>query len=163
MPPARKNKAVVNGVKKGKKVEETRSSPPPEDDTGAGEDSPGGDDSSPAQKKAKKRPAARTKKETKPAADRGDRRAVKAPERYVAPNLAAPTPAKKARGGGGGQYPVGAIRGIRQTGKKLEFLVKWDGYPEGSNNWEPESNVRTCSEHIKKFLDVVSRVTGSFE
>jgi len=158
MPPARKNKAVVNGVKKTKK-EEDRSTPVPDDVPE--DESPAAEE--PPVKKAKKRPAKPAKREVKPSVDRGgDRRAVKAPQRYEAP-VVAPTSSKRPKtSGGGGQFPVQAIRGIRQTGKKLEFYVKWEGYPETSNNWEPESNVRSCSEHIKKFLDEVTRTTNNY-
>jgi len=159
MPPARKNKTVVNGVKKvAKKADEGRSSPQP-DEVIEDDESPAAEE--PPAKKVKKVPAKATKREVKPSVDRGDRRAVKAPERYVAP-VVAPVPSKRSKNSGGGQYPVQAIRGIKYSGKKLEFLVKWEGYNEKDNNWEPESNVRACSEHIKKFLDEVTQATDNY-
>ena len=32
---------------------------------------------------------------------------------------------------------------------QLEYLVKWVGYPENQNTWEPKSNLTHCPELIQ--------------
>jgi hypothetical protein len=34
---------------------------------------------------------------------------------------------------------------------KIEYLVKWEGYPEWENSWEPVSNLKRCKEAISFF------------
>ena len=44
------------------------------------------------------------------------------------------------------QFNVEAIRGVKGTFKRLtslQFQVKWEGYPESENTWEPWSNLRS--------------------
>jgi hypothetical protein len=91
-------------------------------------------------------------------------RVRKAPERYEARNPP-PGPAnKRAKTGPGNskEFPVEAIRGIKKEGGSYSFLVKWEGYAEKSNNWEPEANVRQCKANITKFLDQVSKHVNTF-
>jgi hypothetical protein len=39
------------------------------------------------------------------------------------------------------QYEVEAIRARRQRNNKLQYLIKWKGYPESDNTWKPVGNV----------------------
>src|SRR5712672_1075819 len=43
------------------------------------------------------------------------------------------------------QYKVEAIRSHRRHGKwrQLQYLVKWLGYPESDNTWEPAGHLQT--------------------
>src|SRR5712671_537976 len=47
--------------------------------------------------------------------------------------------------GGGEQYEVEAIRSHRRQGRgrQLQYLVKWLGYPESDNTWEPAGHLQT--------------------
>lgn len=49
-------------------------------------------------------------------------------------------------------YAVEHVRKHRRRRKKLEFLIKWKGYPESSNSWEPSNFVTTLAkqEYLKK-------------
>jgi hypothetical protein len=38
-------------------------------------------------------------------------------------------------------YEVEAVIDARKKGKGMEYLIKWKGYDEGKNTWEPEVNV----------------------
>jgi hypothetical protein len=40
------------------------------------------------------------------------------------------------------QYKVEAIRSHRRNRCKLQYLIKWKGYPESDNTWEPVDNVQ---------------------
>ena len=34
---------------------------------------------------------------------------------------------------------------------KVWFLVKWEGYDEGSNTWEPQENLNNAEEAVAEF------------
>jgi hypothetical protein len=40
------------------------------------------------------------------------------------------------------QYEVKAIRSHQCNRRKLQYLIKWKGYPESDNTWEPVDNVQ---------------------
>ena len=44
--------------------------------------------------------------------------------------------------GGEEQYKVKVIRAHWQRNRKLQYLIKWKGYPESDNTWEPVENVQ---------------------
>ncbi|KAK0669318.1 hypothetical protein QBC41DRAFT_364796 [Cercophora samala] len=50
-------------------------------------------------------------------------------------------------------YEVEAIRdsGIDDKTKAHKFLVKWKGYPESENTWEPKSNLKGAEELVREF------------
>ncbi|GLJ22225.1 hypothetical protein SUGI_0417770 [Cryptomeria japonica] len=52
---------------------------------------------------------------------------------------------------GEGFYEVETIRKKRIRKGKVEYLVKWQGWPESSNTWEPYRNVRSCIDIIQEF------------
>ena len=35
---------------------------------------------------------------------------------------------------------------------KVEYLIKWEGYPDSENTWEPQANL-DCPDIIKKYED----------
>src|SRR6266851_7300937 len=42
------------------------------------------------------------------------------------------------------EYEVEAIRAHRYQRCKLQYLIKWKGYPESDNTWEPAGNVQAA-------------------
>jgi hypothetical protein len=56
------------------------------------------------------------------------------------------------------EFEVEDLRGYREFGRRdfqqnrfyQEWLVKWKGYPESENTWEPESNLQNCQQLLKK-------------
>ena len=56
------------------------------------------------------------------------------------------------------EFEVEALVGYREIGRDefrdnhfaQEWLVKWKGYPESENTWEPERNLRNCQQLLKE-------------
>ena len=49
------------------------------------------------------------------------------------------------------EYEVGHIRDIRKMGHTLKALVRWKGYGEGNDTWEPLKNLDHASEALADF------------
>lgn len=50
------------------------------------------------------------------------------------------------------EYEVEKIVDTRTTTSgQQEYLVKWEGYPESENTWEPTENLNHCSEKLQTF------------
>ena len=39
----------------------------------------------------------------------------------------------------------------RKRGGTVEYLVKWKGYDEDEQSWEPEENLKNCQKEIAAF------------
>jgi len=48
------------------------------------------------------------------------------------------------------EYEVEEILDKRKHYRKIQYLVKWKGYPLSESSWEPESNIN-CPELLKEF------------
>ena len=53
--------------------------------------------------------------------------------------------------GGALEYEVETILDSRLCHGKLEYLVKWEGYPSEDNTWEPEGNLTNALPFIQEF------------
>jgi RNase H-like domain found in reverse transcriptase/Reverse transcriptase (RNA-dependent DNA polymerase)/Integrase zinc binding domain/Chromo (CHRromatin Organisation MOdifier) domain len=49
------------------------------------------------------------------------------------------------------QYEVETVLDSRMRRGKLQYLVKWVGYPREENSWEPEENLSDASERVSEF------------
>ena len=49
------------------------------------------------------------------------------------------------------EYKVEAILDSRKKGRYIEYLVKWKGYSDAENSWEPHGNVRHAKEEVENF------------
>ena len=49
------------------------------------------------------------------------------------------------------EYEVEQVLNSRLKQEKLEYLVKWSGYTDDYNTWEPESNLDNSKEVINDF------------
>jgi len=48
-------------------------------------------------------------------------------------------------------FTAEAIVGHKKHKNKEHYLIKWKGYPNSENTWEPKENLLTCQELIKEF------------
>ena len=51
------------------------------------------------------------------------------------------------------EYIVEEILDSRLRRNKLDFLVKWEGYTDENNSWEPETNCRNAPRAIRDFYN----------
>ena len=50
------------------------------------------------------------------------------------------------------EYEVERIIGMKGSGHGRHFLVKWSGYPDSDNTWEPKRNLSNAKEKLTEFL-----------
>eukprot|EP00257_Ricinus_communis_P018941 XP_015577781.1 chromo domain-containing protein LHP1 isoform X2 [Ricinus communis] len=50
-----------------------------------------------------------------------------------------------------GFFEIEAIRRKRVRKGQLQYLIKWRGWPEAANTWEPLENLQSCSDVIDAF------------
>jgi Chromo (CHRromatin Organisation MOdifier) domain len=49
------------------------------------------------------------------------------------------------------RFQVESIRKKRDSKENLQFLIKWQGYPEHNNTWESLDYLNDCKDLIKEF------------
>ena len=49
-------------------------------------------------------------------------------------------------------------RGERGLGGNIEYLVKWQDYPDDANSWEPPYSLKDCPEAIEEYWKVQRQV-----
>jgi hypothetical protein len=49
------------------------------------------------------------------------------------------------------RYEVEEILDSRRKGRGIQYLVKWKGYPDSENSWEPKRNVDDAEDALKQF------------
>jgi len=50
-----------------------------------------------------------------------------------------------------GEYEVEEILDRRVKGRQEEYLIKWKGYDDSENTWEPRKHLRNCPEKLHQF------------
>jgi hypothetical protein len=51
------------------------------------------------------------------------------------------------------EWEVEEIIKHRKKGRREEYLVKWLGYPESENTWEPVAHLTNCRQLVQKYHD----------
>jgi len=49
------------------------------------------------------------------------------------------------------EYEVEEVLDFRRKGRSIEYFVKWKGYAEYENSWEPLANLHNCLEFIEEY------------
>ncbi|KAH7558668.1 reverse transcriptase [Bipolaris maydis] len=49
------------------------------------------------------------------------------------------------------EYEVEEVKDLRKIGSQWKYLVKWQGWPESHNTWEPEGNLTNCKSLVRDF------------
>jgi chromobox protein 1 len=49
------------------------------------------------------------------------------------------------------EFEVEAILNRRKRNNKLEYFVKWKGYPTSDNTWEPIEHLTNCADLVTTF------------
>jgi hypothetical protein len=49
------------------------------------------------------------------------------------------------------EFEVEKILDHRGNQHSREYLIKWKGYPDAENTWEPEPNLQNCKQIIQKY------------
>ena len=49
------------------------------------------------------------------------------------------------------EYEVEEIKDLRKIGSQWKYLVKWQGWPESYNTWEPEGNLTNCKSLVHEY------------
>jgi len=49
------------------------------------------------------------------------------------------------------EYEVEEILDQRQSGRKQEYLIKWEGYDHSENTWEPTKHLKNCGKALKEW------------
>ncbi len=49
------------------------------------------------------------------------------------------------------EYEVEEIKDLQKFGRQWKYLVKWQGWPESQNTWEPERNLTNCKSLVQGY------------
>src|SRR5438270_6531071 len=49
------------------------------------------------------------------------------------------------------EYEVEKILDAKQEGQRMEYLIKWKGYDNSQNTWEPTKHLKKCWQMVEHF------------
>ena len=60
------------------------------------------------------------------------------------------------------EYEVEEIKDLRKFRGQWKYLVKWRGWPESHNTWEPEGNLTNCKSLVQEYHQKFPKELGSY-
>ena len=66
-------------------------------------------------------------------------------------------PAPVTYDGGDAEYEIECVLSHRNSGRTLQYLVKWSGYSEEHNSWEPASSFDNAVDAVQDFWQRLCR------
>ncbi|SAM05897.1 hypothetical protein [Absidia glauca] len=61
------------------------------------------------------------------------------------------------------EYEVERVMDHRQDGSETEYLIKWKGYDNSFNTWEPEENILSATSLVKEYFANLKKSNGATE
>jgi len=56
------------------------------------------------------------------------------------------------------EWEVEKILDSRQRHGKNKYLIKWKGYTQGDDTWEPEDNLQNAGEKLQEYLQSIPKI-----
>jgi len=56
------------------------------------------------------------------------------------------------------EWEVEKILDLGQRYRKNEYLVRWKGYTQGDDTWEPEDNLQNAGEKLQEYLQSIPKI-----
>jgi len=56
------------------------------------------------------------------------------------------------------EWKVEKILDLQQRYGKNEYLVRWKGYTQGDNIWEPEDNLQNAGKKLQEYLQSIPKI-----
>ena len=72
---------------------------------------------------------------------------------YTGPPIPPDAPSLEDAAGGesSGEFEVDRVLDKRISNGKVQYLISWRGFNQGSNSWEPVSNLQNCRRLVEEF------------
>jgi len=55
------------------------------------------------------------------------------------------------------EWEIEKILDLQQRHGKNKYLVRWKGYTQGDNTWEPEENLQNTGEKLQEYLQSIPK------
>ena len=55
------------------------------------------------------------------------------------------------------KWEIEKILNLQQKHGKNKYLVRWKGYTQGDNTWEPEENLQNTGEKLQEYLQSIPK------
>jgi len=56
------------------------------------------------------------------------------------------------------EWEVEKILDSRQRHGKNEYLIRWKGYTQGDDTWEPEDNLQNAGKKLQEYLQSIPKI-----
>ena len=56
------------------------------------------------------------------------------------------------------EWEVEKILNLQQRHGRNKYLVRWKGYTQGDNTWEPEDNLQNAGKNLQEYLQSIPKI-----